>query len=141
MNNNNNNNNNNNSAFRNYSGVQPPDLSTDHKTCLEGVLFVAIYFPAHVTFHFPFNCHFFFFSANGTADDFGNNFVRLFVYFFVIPFMQLHKSPMGGSLRGRRKKGRGEGEGEKSAKANVSTIVRVLIKSVLVYDSEFYDLS
>ena len=28
---------NNNSAFRNYSGVQPPDLSTDHKTCLEGV--------------------------------------------------------------------------------------------------------
>ena len=54
---------------------------------------------------------------------------------------QLHKSPMGGSLRGRRKKGRGEGEGEKSAKANVSTIVRVLIKSVLVYDSEFYDLS
>ena len=57
--------------------------------------------------------------------------------------MQLHKSPMGGSLRGRRKKGRGEGEGEgeKSAKANVSTIVRVLIKSVLVYDSEFYDLS
>ena len=56
--------------------------------------------------------------------------------------MQLHKSPMGGSLRGRRKKGRGEGEGEKAnAKANVSTIVRVLIKSVLVYDSEFYDLS
>ena len=53
--------------------------------------------------------------------------------------MQLHKSPMGGSLRGRRKRGRGEGE--KSAKANVSTIVRVLIKSVLVYDSEFYDLS
>ena len=55
--------------------------------------------------------------------------------------MQLHKSPMGGSLRGRRKKGRGEGEGEKSAKANVSTIVRVLIQSVLVYDGEFYDLS
>ena len=25
-----------NSAFRNYSGVQPPDLSTDHKTCLRG---------------------------------------------------------------------------------------------------------
>ena len=49
-----------NSAFRNYSGVQPPDLSTDHKTCLEGVLFVAIYFSAHITFHFPFNCHFFF---------------------------------------------------------------------------------
>ena len=56
-------------------------------------------------------------------------------------------SPMGGSLRGRRKKGRGRGRGrgererEKSAKGNVSTIVRVLIKSVLVYDSEFYDLS
>ena len=50
-------------------------------------------------------------------------------------------SPMGGSLRGRRKKGRGEGEREKSAKANVRTIVRVLIKSVLVNNREFYDFS
>ena len=56
------NNNNNNSAFRNYSGIQPPDLSTDHKTCLEGVLFVAIYFPANMTFHFPFNLIVIFFS-------------------------------------------------------------------------------
>ena len=55
--------------------------------------------------------------------------------------MQLHKSPMEGSLRGRRKKGRGEGEGEKSAKANVRTIIHVLIKSVLVNNSEFYDFS
>ena len=55
-------------------------------------------------------------------------------------------SPMGGSLRGRRKKGRGRGRGrggerEKSAKANVRTIIHVLIKSVLVNNSEFYDLS
>ena len=39
------------------------------------------------------------------------------------------------------KRGGGGGQGEKSAKANVRTIVRVLFKSVLVNNSEFYDLS
>ena len=59
--------------------------------------------------------------------------------------MQLHKlcrrwevACVAGAKRGG---GRGEGEREKSAKANVRTIVRVLIKSVLVNNREFYDLS
>ena len=58
--------------------------------------------------------------------------------------MQLHKlcrrwevACVAGAKRG----GGGGGEREKSAKANVRTIVRVLFKSVLVNNSDFYDLS
>ena len=36
------------------------------KLALRG--YSAIYFPGHMTFHFPFNYPFFFFSANGTPD-------------------------------------------------------------------------
>ena len=62
--------------------------------------------------------------------------------------MQLHKlcrrwevACVAGAKRGGGGGGGGGGEREKSAKANVRTIIHVLIKSVLVNNSEFYDLS